>query len=222
MIGAQPRLFYPRFYCFAVFLACVIGGSFSFKVVTLESIQIFTTHEFIPGRPTVFFQCQGEKRTILPDVTQVNLLYTFKGEESWQPLTELPERKCRRCGLYERDFIKSPDVFDEWELCSSDFVDGKYIHFKENEFNATFSCPECRPLKDGPPSSVSESRAAGHRTSLVFIIIISVLVSMAVVAVSVIGYRWWLHRKRQQEQTRFLKLFAEVDDIEDELGLGTL
>lgn len=66
-----------------------------------------------------------------------------------QPLTELPDKKCKRCGLYEKDIIKPPDVFDEWEFCSSDFVNGKYIHFKEKEFNATFLCPECGPVKDG-------------------------------------------------------------------------
>lgn len=60
-----------------------------------------------------------------------------------QPLTELPDKKCQRCGLYEENTFKSDDVFDEWELCPSDFVDGKYLHFKEKEFNATFLCPEC-------------------------------------------------------------------------------
>lgn len=37
---------------------------------------------------------------------------------------------------------------DEWEFCASDFssVDGKYIHFKEKELNATFLCPKCVPV----------------------------------------------------------------------------
>jgi hypothetical protein len=34
-------------------------------------------------------------------------------------------------------------VYDEWEMCSDDFVEGKYIHFKEKEFNATFICSDC-------------------------------------------------------------------------------
>lgn len=68
-----------------------------------------------------------------------------------QPLTELPDIKCKRCGFYEKDAIKSNDVFDEWELCASDFTrpDGKYIHFKEKEFNATFLCAECVVLAKG-------------------------------------------------------------------------
>lgn len=61
----------------------------------------------------------------------------------WQPLTELPEKKCKRCGLYEEDAFKPDDVFDEWEMCSSDFKGGKYNRFKEGQFNATFLCPNC-------------------------------------------------------------------------------
>lgn len=68
----------------------------------------------------------------------------------FQPLTELTDKKCKRCGIYEHDSIKSDDVFDEWEFCASDFTssDGKYIHVKEKEFNATFLCPECVPLEN--------------------------------------------------------------------------
>jgi len=57
-------------------------------------------------------------------------------------LTELPEKKCKRCGLYEEDTFKT-DVFDEWEMCSSDFKGGKYSRIKEGQFNATFLCPNC-------------------------------------------------------------------------------
>ncbi|RVW98788.1 hypothetical protein CK203_024030 [Vitis vinifera] len=69
----------------------------------------------------------------------------------FQPLTEIAVKKCKRCGFYEKDSIKSDDVFDEWEFCLSDFIasDGKYIHFKNKEFNATFLCPECIPLQKG-------------------------------------------------------------------------
>jgi hypothetical protein len=66
-------------------------------------------------------------------------------------LTEFISRKCKRCGFYEEDSILSDDVFDEWELCPSDFAapDGKYLHFKEKEFNATFMCPECLLFSKG-------------------------------------------------------------------------
>lgn len=64
-------------------------------------------------------------------------------------MTELIEQKCKRCGLYEKDSIKSDDVFDEWELCPDDFLapDGKYLRVKEKEFNLTLSCRQCLPLE---------------------------------------------------------------------------
>ncbi|THU67950.1 hypothetical protein C4D60_Mb05t30120 [Musa balbisiana] len=101
------------------------------------------------------------------------------------PLTELPEKKCRRCGLYEHNTFKPDDVFDEWELCRSSFVDGKYVRLKHNEFNATFVCPQCTAF--GGVAAV---------------------------------YKYWRKRKREQDQARFLKLFEEGDDLEDELALG--
>lgn len=33
------------------------------------------------------------------------------------------------------------------------------------------------------------------------------------------AYKYWQKKKREQEQARFLKLFEDGDDIEDELGL---
>ncbi|XP_058209295.1 uncharacterized protein LOC131322129 isoform X2 [Rhododendron vialii] len=155
--------------------------------VTLDSIKIFNSHEWIPTKPTFYFQCKGENETYLPDVKETHVSYSFKGEESWQPLTEFPNTKCKRCGFYEEDILKS-DEFDEWEFCPSDFTnpDGSYNKFKVEEFNATFLCPDCVPLG------------------------------------SAAAYKYWQKRKREQEQARFLKLFEEGDDIEDELGLGPL
>lgn len=69
----------------------------------------------------------------------------------FQPLTEFTSKKCKRCGFYEKDKIKSDDVFDEWEFCPSDFADsdGKYRLSKKNEFDATFLCPQCESLSAG-------------------------------------------------------------------------
>lgn len=68
-----------------------------------------------------------------------------------QPLTELSGKKCKRCGFYEEDSLKSDDIYEEWEFCPSDFTDpdGKYIRFKDKEFNATFLCPKCVPFTNG-------------------------------------------------------------------------
>lgn len=62
-------------------LICV--GTFSSRLVTLDTVEIFTTHEWF-GKPTVAFRCNGENKTYLPDVKEAHTLYTFKGEESWQ------------------------------------------------------------------------------------------------------------------------------------------
>lgn len=58
-------------------------GLISSAVVTLDSIEILDPHEWIV-KPTVYFACKGENRTVLPDVTKTGVVYTFKGEESWQ------------------------------------------------------------------------------------------------------------------------------------------
>lgn len=54
------------------------------------------------------------------------------------------------------------------------------------------------------------------------ILTLSILVSVVSIVGSVTAYKFWQKRKREKEQARFLKLFEEVDDIEDELGLGPL
>lgn len=51
------------------------------------------------------------------------------------------------------------------------------------------------------------------------IITIATVVSVAFIIGSVVGYKYWIKRKREQEQARFLKLFEDHDDIEDEFGL---
>ncbi|KAE9455653.1 hypothetical protein C3L33_12447, partial [Rhododendron williamsianum] len=157
-----------------VFVFVSVAGSIMSlsAMVTVNSIEIFNTHAWLPSKPTVYFQCKGENKTYLPDVKKTHFSYTFKGEESWQvlenylshpysseeansktlilclqPLMEFPNTKCKRCGFYEEDILKS-DEFDEWEFCPSDFTnrDGSYNKFKEEEFNATFLCPDCVPL----------------------------------------------------------------------------
>ncbi|XAR69008.1 hypothetical protein NMG60_11000440 [Bertholletia excelsa] len=196
-------------------------GTMSSAVVTLDSIQIFKTHEWI-RKPTVYFQCKGENKTVLPDVKETYVSYNFKGEESWQPLTAFSTKKCKRCGIYEEDLLKS-DVFDEWEFCPSDFTepDGRYIHSKDNEFNATFLCSECLHYEnDSEATSASHDGRKGTHLGLVITIII--LVSVVFVLGLVAAYKYWQKRRREQEQARFLQLFEEGDDIEDEFGLGPL
>ncbi|CAK9164740.1 unnamed protein product [Ilex paraguariensis] len=209
-----------------LFLLCSLflgwfPGFISAATVTLDSIEIFKTHELLSSEPTVYFHCKGENKTVLPDVKKKHALYAFKGEESWQPLTKLPDMKCKRCGFYEEDRIKSDDVFDEWEFCASDFTtpDGKYIHFKDKELNATFFCPECVPLGSDHTSGPNNGGGGMHWA---LVVVISALVSTVFVLGAVTAYKYWQRRKREQEQARFLRLFEDVDDMEDELGIGPL
>ncbi|KAE9447858.1 hypothetical protein RHGRI_015135 [Rhododendron griersonianum] len=239
------RAFHPFLLCSVLFLSWFPGSILS-AVVTLDSIEIFKTHEWL-AKPTVYFQCKGENKTVLPDVKEKHFAYTFKGEESWQPLTDFPNEKCKRCGFYEKDIIKS-DEFDEWEFCPSDFTepDGRYTHFKDKEFNATFLCSECvshgiaggeiclvewvsvyRRKMEGHESRLDSNHPSGSHNGgkgmhWALILTLSILVSVVSIVGSVTAYKFWQKRKREKEQARFLKLFEEVDDIEDELGLGPL
>ncbi|KAH0638253.1 hypothetical protein KY290_036069 [Solanum tuberosum] len=223
-LNPRVRPLLLSFFCSSILLS-LLPELITAAVVTLDSIEIYNTHEFFGSLPEVYFQCKGENRTIyLPDVKKKHQLYIFKGEESWQPLTELEEKKCKRCGIYEKDsFIKPDDIFDEWEFCASDFTspDGKYIHFKEKEFNATFLCPDCVPLEGASNhTDVPRNKEKGMHWALV--LLICVLVTTFIVLGAVTAYKYWQKRKKQQEQVRFLKLFEESDDIEDELGIGPL
>lgn len=201
-------------------LSCCSEGEES-AVVTLDSIVIYKTHEWLASKPTVYFKCQGGNKTKLPDVQKEHVLYSFNGEESWQPLTEFKSKKCKRCGFYEEDSIKSDDVFEEWELCPSDFTapDGEYVRYNKKEFNATFLCLECTAY-----SNVTSSSSHSHDTEkgmhAAAIILISVIVSTVLIIGMVIGYKYWQKKRREQDQARFLKLFEDGDDIEDELGLN--
>ncbi|XP_020211325.1 uncharacterized protein LOC109796102 [Cajanus cajan] len=193
--------------------------------VTLSSIEIFTTHEWLKPTPDVYFSCKGDNKIHLPDIKKAHVFYSFKGEESWQPLTNFTGKKCKRCGFYEQDKILSDDVFDEWELCPSDFTapDGRYIHFKEKEFNASLLCPECLSFYAGV--SVSAPAAVKHKKkglNVAVIVLLSVLISTVLILGMVGAYKFWQKKKREQDQARFLKLFEDTDDIEDELGLGTI
>lgn len=69
-------------------------------------------------------------------------------------------------------------------------------------------------------SSTSKNSSGGMHWAL--IVLISAVVSTVFIAGLVTAFKFWQKRKRQQEQARFLKLFEEGDDIEDEFGIGPL
>lgn len=197
----------------------------STATVTLQSVEIFATHEFIGADPTVYFNCKGEEKIIFPDLKKAHVLYAFKGQESWQPLTEFPNKKCKRCGFYAKHTIKSDDVFGEWEFCPSEFTraDGKYIYSIDKEVNATFICEECVPHPHvADPDRAPNSENEGHGMHWAIMTLIIILASILVILGLAAAYKYWQKKKRQKDQARFLKLFEDGDDIEDELGIGPL
>ncbi|TYG84601.1 hypothetical protein ES288_D01G262300v1 [Gossypium darwinii] len=217
-MSMNSRIFF-RCLVWWIFFSC-FSGLISSAVVRLDSIEIYNTHEWIT-EPTVYFVCKGENMTVLPDVTKADTVYTFKGEESWQPLTELKSKKCKRCGFYEKDKFKSDDVFDEWEFCASDFkANGKYILFKEKELNVTFNCEECTSLPAGTFNTDTNNDNKGNELRVAIIVLIVLVASTVTIFGLMMAYKYWQKRKRQQDQARFLKLFEEGDDLEDELELG--
>lgn len=205
----------PRWLFVSCILFSSIFGIFSSTHVILNSIELFSIHELLSPKPTIYFSCQGEKKIILPDLKEKHFLYKFKGVESWQPLVELPDKKCKRCGFYELDRVKSDDVFDEWELCPDEFHDGIYVHYKEKEFNATFKCSDCA----ASVGSANPNPSVDKKLNLAMAILVGVLTSL-VTSAAIFGlFKYWRKRKREQNHARFLKLFDEGDDFDDELEL---
>lgn len=71
-------------------------------------------------------------------------------------------------------------------------------------------------------NSASDSHVGEKRMHAALIILISVVVSTVFILGVVAAYRYWQKKKRAQDQARFLKLFEDGDDLEDELGLGNV
>ncbi|KAF5197295.1 Synaptonemal complex protein zep1 [Thalictrum thalictroides] len=164
IVGFPTQMMILLMTCF-FFIPVVSALDTIFEVsglVTLEGIEIFTTHEWFKSTPIVYFRCQGENKTVLFDVKKKNVIYAFKGDESWQPLTKFTDKKCKRCGFYEEDTIGLDDVFDEWEFCPSEFKPprGRYILFKGNELNATFLCPQCKGTSHSSEVPVGSPRSS--------------------------------------------------------------
>lgn len=58
----------------------------------------------------------------------------------------------------------------------------------------------------------------GRMHPAIVVLIVALVLGVLVVGL-LVGYKYWRKKKRQQEQARFLKLFEDGDEIEDELGL---
>lgn len=68
----------------------------------------------------------------------------------------------------------------------------------------------------------SRKTNGGKGMPVAVVILISALVSVTSILIVVAAYKYWQKKKKEQDQARFLKLFEDGDDIEDELGLGSI
>lgn len=87
-------------------------------------------------------------------------------------------------------------------------------------YSVTYCLCYCMVSLASNHTDVPRNKGKGMHWALVFLI--CVLVTTFVVLGAVTAYKYWQKRKKQQDQARFLKLFEESDDIEDELGIGPL
>ncbi|CAN8297819.1 unnamed protein product [Cochlearia groenlandica] len=199
-----------------------ISGCVRGQFITLETIEIYTKHDWFKLKHNVYFQCQGENKTLLPDVTKSGFLYTFRGQESWQPMTEISGEKCKRCGIYEQGSLISDKEFDVWELCPSDFSASQiYMHFKDKEMNATFVCHGCAKLdsaaeeaKTGLNSKEEGDKNGTNNVAIIGIVGAGVLCASVVLVIIGGGVYVFKHSKRmklQRDQARFMQLFDESD-----------
>lgn len=78
----------------------------------------------------------------------------------------------------------------------------------------------CVVSVSAPPAENHNPNKKGMNVAV--IILLSILGSTILILGMLGAYKYWQKRKREQDQARFLKLFEEGDDIEDELGLGTI
>lgn len=69
-------------------------------------------------------------------------------------------------------------------------------------------------------TSASNTQSSAKKSHVLLVIAICILASLLATIGAVAAYKYWQKRKREQDQARFLKLFEEGDDFEEELGLG--
>lgn len=69
---------------------------------------------------------------------------------------------------------------------------------------------------------MSSSRNGGKGMHWVIVLSISLLVSAVFIIGTLGAYKYWQKRKREKDQSRFLQLFEDGNEIDDELGIGPL
>jgi len=78
----------------------------------------------------------------------------------------------------------------------------------------------CVVSVSAPPAKNQDHGKKGMHVAV--IVLLTILVIAILTLAMTVVYKYWQKKKREQDQARFLKLFEDGDDIEDELGLGTI
>lgn len=74
----------------------------------------------------------------------------------------------------------------------------------------------------GSSENNNKQHDGGRRMHWTVVVLVSALVLSVLIVGLAAAYKFWQKKKREHEQARFLRLFEEGDDIEDELGIGPL
>ncbi|CAH9123043.1 unnamed protein product [Cuscuta epithymum] len=129
--------------------------------VTLQSIEIFQTHEpdnpVVTDDPEVYFKCEGDQSpTSLSSVVKINVTYNNFTQLTVTQLSNSSD--CKTCKVYDKDTFGDDNFGSPFQLCASNFASNAGVWPFENttEFSAVFSCPTCASFP--PTSGVKNAR----------------------------------------------------------------
>ncbi|CAL5228137.1 g11216 [Coccomyxa viridis] len=126
--------------------------------VFLTNMTVFIKHRLnFEGDLRVYFQCDGQDRVHLPDITIEGHPYAWPTEDLL--LTTITKGSCKTCGFFEDrllPFVRDDPFGAPFPLCESDFSgpdsrDSLVRWLAETQFDATMYCPDCKVASPPPP-----------------------------------------------------------------------
>ncbi|EIE21327.1 hypothetical protein COCSUDRAFT_48069 [Coccomyxa subellipsoidea C-169] len=214
--------------------------------VFVTNLTVFTKHRLnFEGDLRVYFQCQGNDRVNLPDVTIEGHPYSWPKEN--QLLTTITRSTCKQCGFYEDrliPFVKDDPIGAEFPLCESDFnsedsEDNMVRWFADTQFDAVLFCGDCKIPSPPPPPAAAfdpnggvtnfaavDPAAAGAASSggghwwAATGAIVGMSVSGAVLVgfmTGLVAYSWYKQRQSRKKEERARAFEAVFSDPELDL-----
>lgn len=72
-------------------------------------------------------------------------------------------------------------------------------------------------------ASSTEAKHDGKKGKHIAIVVLLIVLGSTILILGVVGaYKYWQKKRREQDQARFLKLFEDGYDLEDELDLDNI